>query len=390
MKILQVTNFFKPSWEAGGPARVSYELSKKLMEIGHDVTVYTTDGFKWRLNVGKNKPVDVDGLRTYYFRNLSSHLARKMVLPTPYYLPIVARREIKDFDVIHIHEYRTMPGLIVYYYATKYSVSYVLKAGGSLPIINRMQRMKKTFDILFGYRMLQNASKAIARNKREVKQYKKMGVNETKIEIIPVGINLNEYDNLPKKGVFRKKYSINDHEKIILFLGRIHKIKGIDLLVKAFRDLLMMLENIRLVIVGPDDGFMSTLKKLVIGFKIGNRILFTGPLYEKDKLKAYVDADVFVLPSIYETFPSTVLEAWACGVPVIVTDRCGIADFVAKVGYVVEYDKDQLQDALFKILSNEELRKKLGAESKKFVRENFSWDKIVKKTEALYETILTK
>src|SRR4030042_2636002 len=101
MKILQVTNFFKPSWESGGPARVVYEISRKLIEKGHEVTVYTTDGFKWRLDVEKNKPINVDGIRTYYFRNLSNFLAKKVFL-TPYYLPFVARREIKNFDIIHI------------------------------------------------------------------------------------------------------------------------------------------------------------------------------------------------------------------------------------------------------------------------------------------------
>ena len=116
MKILQVTNFFKPSWEAGGPPRVVYEISKKLVERGHEVTVYTTDGFKYRLNVEKNKPIDVDGIRVYYFRNLSSYLTRKWILPILYYLPMIAKKEIKEFDIIHIHEYRTFLAIITLYF----------------------------------------------------------------------------------------------------------------------------------------------------------------------------------------------------------------------------------------------------------------------------------
>ena len=119
-------------------------------------------------------------------------------------------------------------------------------------------------------------------------------------------------------------------------------------------------------------------------------MIVTGPLYDREKLEAYVDADVYVLPSIYETFPNTVLEAWACGTPVVVTDRCGIADLVNKVGYVVEYDENQLQDAIFKFLSDEELRKRLEAAGKKLVREEFSWGKVVGKIERLYETVLAK
>ena len=72
MRILYVSSFFKPSWESGGITRASYEIAKKLVERGHEVTVYTTDGFKSRLPVETNKPVYVDGIRVYYFKNLSS------------------------------------------------------------------------------------------------------------------------------------------------------------------------------------------------------------------------------------------------------------------------------------------------------------------------------
>lgn len=390
MKILHVTIFFKPSWEAGGLARVSYELSKKLVEKGHDVTVYTTDGFKSRLDVEKNKPVNVDGIRTYYFRNLSGYLARKMVLPIPYYLPMVLRREIKNFDIIHLHEYRALLEVIVHYYAKKCGVPYVLKAGGSLPRMHRMHRIKKIFDILIGYRLLYDAEKTIARNKREAEQYKIMGVHEGKIEVIPAGIDVSKYENLPKRGEFRRKYSIRDDEKVILYLGRIHKIKGIDLLVKAFASLEKELDDVKLVIVGPDDGFMSTLKNYTRKLQLENKIVFTGPLYEINKLRAYTDTDVYVLPSRYEILGVTVFEAWACSKPVIVTDRCDIADVVKKAGIVVEFDKDQLKDALLKILEDDELRKKLGAEGKKLVKKEFNWEIIAEKIEALYKMVLIK
>ena len=384
MKILQVTNFFKPSWESGGPARVAYEISKKLIERGHDVTVYTTDGFKSRLNVEKNKPVNVDGIKTYYFKNLSSYLSSKMVLPTPYYLPLVARKRIKEFDIIHIHEHRTILAAIIHHYAKKYNIPYVLQAHGSVLPNLRRQKLKKIFDLLFGYSLLRDASKVIALTKTELEQYKKMGVEKDKIEIIPNGIDLSEYANLPEKGKFRKKYSIRKDEKIILYLGRLHKVKGISLLTKAFSDLTKEMGNVRLVIVGPDDGFLSTLKKQVEILKVNDKILFTGPLYEKDKLEAYVDANVYVLPSVYETFPNTVLEACACGIPVITTNRCGVADFVVKVGYVVEYNKEQLKDAIFRVLSDDKLKRRFGEEGRKLVKKEFSWDKVIKRIEDIY------
>ncbi len=84
------------------------------------------------------------------------------------------------------------------------------------------------------------------------------------------------------------------------------------------------------------------------------------------------------------------LEACACGTPVIVTDRCGIADIVNKVGYVVEYDKDQLRDAIIKILSDEGLRRRFGENGKRLVGVEFGWDPIVRKIEGIYETTLAK
>jgi len=295
---------------------------------------------------------------------------------------------LKKFNIIHLHGYRHSLNVLTHHYAKKYDVPYVLKAGGSLPRITEHKGLKRLFDILFGYDLLRDAEKTIARNEREFEQYRIMGVNEDKIEILPVGINLTEYDNLPEKGAFRRKYLLGENEKLILYLGRIHRIKGLDLLVKAFAGLLKEFDNARLVIVGPDDGFLSTLKNLVQDLKIGDKVLFTGPLYERDKLEAYVDADVYVLPSIYETFPSTVLEAWACGTPVITTDRCGLADIVSKVGFVVKYDIEQIQNAIFEILSDDKLGKRFGTGSKKLVSEEFDLNKIIGKIEALYETLV--
>jgi len=294
---------------------------------------------------------------------------------------------IQNFDVIHLHDSRCFQGIIAHHYARKYNIPYVLQAHGAVLPFFQKQQLKKIFDIVIGYKILKDASRVIALTKTEAEQYKKMGVDENKIEIVPNGIDLSEYENLPDRGVFRRKYGIKSNEKIVLYLGRIHRIKGVDILVKAFSDLVNKMEGVTLVIAGPDDGFLSTLKAQIEDLKIGERILFTGPLYEQDKLEAYVDADVYVLPSIYETFPATVLEACACGTPVIITDRCGIADFVDKVGYVVKYDKNQLRDAIFKILSDKGLGKRFGDRGRKMVEECFDWSTVIKQIEKLYEGV---
>lgn len=387
MKILQMNPAFYPAMAYGGTVTISYQISKELVRRGHEVTVYTSDTLD-KNRRQETKFSEIDGIKVYYFRNLSNTLAWHRFVVTPGLISQLSK-EIKNFDIVHLHGTRNFQNIFVHHYAKKYGIPYVLQAHGSSPRIIEKKRLKKLYDWVWGYNILRDASKVVALTKIETEQYKKMGVDENKIEIVPNGIDLSEYENLPKRGGFRRKYKIKDDEKIILYLGRIHKIKGIDLLVKAFADLIKELDNIGLVIVGPDDGFLSTLKKQIKDLKISNRILFTGPLYERDKLRAYIDADVYVLPSVYETFGITVLEASACGTPIITTNNGDELDWIDdKVGYVVEYGKDQLQDAIVKMLSDKELRRRFGEEGKRLVREEFGWDKSVKRLEVLYETVI--
>jgi len=383
MRILQVTSFFKPSWEAGGIARVSYEISRKLAE-NNEVTVYTTDGFKKRLNVKKNQPLEFENMNVYYFKNLSNRLASKNFC-LPLMFPRVVKKNLNKFDIIHMHTFRSFLGICIRRYAKKYNIPYIVQTHGStLPHFSK-KRTKNIFDSIWGYKILSDASKVIALNKTEAEQYMRMGVSEEKIEIVPNGVDLSDYQNLLEVGEFRKRYFINDNEKVILFLGRIHKIKGIGLLVEAFGDLSKEMDNIKLVLVGPDDGYIDELKRFIQKLELGDKVLFTGPLYECNKIQAYVDADVYVLPSIYETFPVTVLEAWACGTPVIVTDGCGIKDYVENVGCVVQYNKNLLKNAIKRIIEDKKLIKEFSDGGKKLVKDEFDWKKIVEKLVTIYQ-----
>lgn len=383
MKILQVIPAFYPAMAYGGTVAVAYHLSRELARRGHEVTVYTSDSLD-KYHRQKSRISEVDGIKVYYFKTPSNRLAWNRLVFTPG-MRLQLSKEIKNFDIIHLHGFRNFQNIPTHHYAKKYNVPYVLQAHGSLPRIIQKQRLKKLYDWVWGNKILKDASKVIALTNTEAEQYKKMGVDENKIEIVPNGINLSEYENLPDRGVFRRKYGIKSNEKIVLYLARIHKIKGVDLLVEAFSDLASKMEDVKLVIAGPDDGFLSTIKAQIEDLKIGDKILFTGPLYGMNKLEVYVDADVYVLPSVYETFPVTVLEACACGTPVIVTDRCGISETIeGKAGYVVEYDKDQLQNTIFNVLNDEGLRMRFGEEAKKLVKRQFLWNGIITTIESVY------
>jgi glycosyltransferase involved in cell wall biosynthesis len=223
----------------------------------------------------------------------------------------------------------------------------------------------------------------------EAEQYKNIGVPEEKIEIIPNGIDMSQYADQPSKGSFKKKFSIKDNGKIVLYLGRIHRIKGIDILVEAFANVLKKLENVKLVVVGPDDGFLGELKQLIKALKVEDDVIMPGPLYGREKLEAYVDADFYVLPSRYETFPMTVLEAVACGKPVILTEKCGVAEYFRnKVGLVVKPDSKHLEEALLELLLNREKRA-IFEKNSKTVIEKFTISQIASKLEKVYEELST-
>lgn len=350
MRILHVCPYFKPSWEAGGPPRFVYELASQQVAMGHDVTVYTTDGFKERLNVKKDTMVDVNGIRTYYFRNLSMYLTAKFNLPLPCYLPVVAVKQIRFFDIIHIHEHRTFLAIVTSLLATRHNIPYVVQPHGSAPRMIKAWQ-KRLFDTLIGNRIIYNAKRIIASSRIESQYYKRVYPNleERMIARVPNPVNIPKK---PTGGSFRRKWELKDN-KIILYLGRIHERKGLNLLVKAFNQIKN--DKLKLVIAGPDDHYLQRLKKLISELGLEDRIILTGPLYGPSKFEAFADADVFVLPSIdeYESFGMAAAEAIACGTPVIVTSNCGISEWIDPTsGLIVEADEKSIKDAIIKILES--------------------------------------
>ncbi len=378
MKILQVTNLFSPVH--GGAAEVPYQLSKELAKRGHDVAVYTSDA-----KMGQERFTPVTGVKISPFKTLFG-------LATFYVTPAIigqAKVEIKQTNVIHLHNYRTFQNVVVHHYARKYGIPYVLQAHGSLPRIMGKKILKQLYDNAWGYRLLHDAARVFAVTDFEAAQYKSMGVSADRVEIVPHGVDLAEFNSLPKKGDFKRKYGLKEDQRIILYLGRIHQIKGLDLLVEAFADIARVQDNVNLVITGPDDGYLSTLKRLVSNLNIGERVLFTGLLDRQEKLKAYIDADVYVLPSSYEIFGITILEACACGTPVVITDRCGIADVInGQAGIAVPYDKEQLASAITHLLNDDKARLEFGKRGKLLVRDRFNWERIAKQVEGIYMTVL--
>jgi len=390
VNILQVTPYFAPAWAYGGPVRACYEVCTELARRGHKVTVYTTDSIGAQGRVNQNKTASsLSTLNIHYFKNLNNWLAfQHHLFITPGML-LEEKKRIRDFDIIHMVEYRTYQNVITYRYAQKYRIPYILQGHGSIPRRMNKQGLKNIFDAIWGYKLLRNACKVIALTPTEVEQCKPMGILDNKIEIVPNGVNLDEFNDLPIKGEFKNKHSLNTSDRMILYLGRIHAIKGIDMLIRAFAKLLEQNDGITLVIVGPDDGYLFTLKQLIDDLKIEKKIILAGPLYGKEKLEAYVDAEICILPSQSEGFPIGVLESCACGTPVIITEGCGITNVIDRnAGLVVPYDEDKMADAIALLLSDQQMRTRMGERGKLLIRERFNWKTIVDQLEDIYKGCL--
>ena len=378
MNILYVLPYFNP--KRGGDVNVCANLAREFVKRGHEVTILTTD---FELDVNYLNYIEEQGINVVHSKVLFN-------LGLFIYSPEMKKwlnKNISNFDIIHLHTFRAYQNNIIHEYSKKYKVPYILQAHGSVLPFFQKQKLKKVYDHIWGYKLLQDASKVIALTETELEQYKEMKIPENKIKIVPNGINLSEYQDLPKKGEFRKKYGIKDDDKVILYLGRLNKTKGIDLLIKSFSEISKELNKVKLVIAGPDDGFLSALKELSNNLMLDDNILFTGPIYKTEKMAAYVDASVFVTPS-FSGFPMTFLESCACGTPVVTTNKGDELNWITNIGYTIQYEKNSLKDTLVKILKNDELLENLSEKCSKFVQVNFNLEITINKFQELYEKVL--
>ncbi len=385
MKILQVVSTPPLAWDTGGPARIVYEVSKKLVKLGHEVTIVTSDIMKPGLRFGSHRRTENEsGVKTLRFRNLSDHLAWKHKVFISPGAAIYVRNHVREYDVVHLQDLISLQAVATSRYCRRCSVPYVLSAHGSLVWLGYSKAPSQLYGRLFGPNIIDNARFVLALTRSERLQYANLGVAAERIRLVPNGIETAQYARLPEKGRFKRKLGIREDRRVVLFLGRIHKIKGIDILVESFSRMSSIMDDAILVIAGPDDGYLTYAKSLVNAFGVEDRVLFPGPLYDEDKTEAFMDADVFVLPSEYEAFGITVLEAWACGTPVIVTERSAISDMVELAGIVVKHDASSLQIALENILKNHDLRIDLGEKGRNLVLGKFNLTEISKNLEGIY------
>jgi glycosyltransferase involved in cell wall biosynthesis len=383
MKLLFLSRCYYPAVGYGGPIFKMAALAERLVCRGNEVTVWTTD----RLTPSEQMPGapferEYGLVRVIYHRTGAGYRWDRIVPGFGSF----CREQLSGFDAIHIFGYRDLLAPFVCARARKRGIPYVLEPLGSLLPHLRSFKKKWLYDRTLGRPIVGGARFLIATSAHERADFMEFGIAESRIAERPNGINLEEFDALPARGGLRKKLEIPDQALIALFLGRINPKKGLERLIASMEQS----PEAYLVIAGPADEpeFLSRLRRLAASLRIDSRVRFVGPVYDAAKLEALADADLFVLPSDRENFGNSVAEAIACRIPVIVTDRCGIAPLVEnRAGIVIPPDVQALANALRTLTADGALRSQYSTGCAA-MRDELAWDGPLDAQERIYHSLV--
>lgn len=378
LKILQVSPFYYP--HIGGIEKHVWELSNKLVKAGHRVTVYTS-------NVPISEKHEIDkGVDIYRFKSYYSLLNNHFV--PGYFFKLFGDNR---FDIIHMHGALHFSSNITAFSQIFKRCPIVLTTHGAT---GDYQGWKGIAEALYyktiGKWTLNSADRIITPALKEVDLLKSLGMNRDKIVVIPHGINLNQIFLTGDPEKFKRLYGSNN-KKIILFVGGLIPRKGINYLIDAMR--YVKSDSILLIVGGELQGHpdvKKVLKQQIKELGLKKRVLFLGRLSKEDLEKAYIAADLFVLPSLSEVFGLVILEAMSYGKCVIASNVLGPSTIIKnnENGILFEARNSmELAEKIDYLLCNEGLRKKIGAAARKEIEKKYNWDAAFNKILEVYMAV---
>ena len=390
LNILHVAPAFYPATQYGGPVHVIYELAKRQIKLGHQVYVITSN-----LYVEDKLRADqihvIDGINVLYlsYRNIWKNLMGAHFIITPKLKAFTKQIfSQNNFDIVHIHELRNYLSPLVSKLCIKKNIPYIITPHGTLHTRGESVLKKSIFDQIYGKRILRNANNITVLTPHEKRELQALyNIDESNYYLLPNGIDLEKYSYSLTDNNFKSNLGINSDDRLILYLGRLHKTKGLDLLLKAFS--LVVQKNLYLVIAGTSEGgnFKYQTQLGIIAKKLGieEHVKFTGFIDGDIKLNAYRSSEIFVLPSRYESFGLVILEAMACQCPVVTTNAVALSDTLAsnQAAIVTKLSSVDLANSINLLLSDSRLRKRTVNNANKFIKQ-FSWDHCVEKLDQLY------
>ena len=387
MRVLHVISNLDP--RSGGPTTVVRTLSAYQARSGLNVTVCTSTPKRSMVIKNAKTTVPFEDNLNYRFFPTWSHL-----LISPQMVKWF-NNNLPSYDIVHVHGLYRFPVTTAAYCARKAQVPYIIMPHGALdPFLYKQSQygllLKRIYERLFDIPNLNHATAIHYTAEEEAKQASFLKLN-TKPVIVPNGIDWEGFLKLPSKGNFRRRIGLDFHSPLILFLGRINFKKGLDLLVPAFKSVSQTHAEARIAFVGPDnDGYGADVRRWCREQCVHDKVFFIDHLGFEDVKEAYVDADLFVLPSYTENFGLTVVEAMACGTPVVISDQVNIwRDVLASgAGLVVRLDIGELADAICLLLADKRSAEAMGARGRVSAQTDYAWPRIVEQLKQVYQELI--
>ncbi len=372
MRVLHVTPYFAPAFGYGGPPRSILGLCRALQAAGVEVEVFTTtaDGAR-ELRPSPPEGDRVDGALVRYFP-LSA--PRRMFQARG--LGAALATATARADLIHIHGLWNLPGWTAARIARRLDIPYVISPRGMLDAGSLAHHAARKWIAYWAVerRNLAGAAFLHATSAAEAEALEARGAGAP-VMTLPNGVNAPAA-GLPARGAFRTRLGIPPGAPLVVYLGRIHPIKRLDLLAAAFERLRASRPDVRLVIAGPDEaGHRRALEPHFA--RLGSSAHWTGELSESEKWSLLADADALGVCSDSESFGMSVVEAMAAGLPVVVTQTCPWEEIeTARAGFWVPQEAEAVADGLREILAHPAKAREMGERGRQLVQSRYDWDTV--------------
>jgi len=336
-----------------------------------------------RLDVETGKFIEVG--ERFWVKYYNETIVDKLSLP----LLLNLRKDIATADVVHIQSIFNTPTPVALYHAVKAGKPVVLSPRGVLGswIMNQGNSFKKQWLNLF-IKPFANKVCWHATAEQEKEEILSHFPN-AKVAIIPNGIDILEFSSPDclSKEAFVKHYTGKDinASRIVVSMGRLHKKKGFDILITAFKLLLSDFPDSVLVIAGQDEGEKENLQNQLIREGLTGRAFIIGPVSGVQKVNFLANADVFVLPSHNENFGNVYAEALACGTPIVASLNTPWQEVETSLcGRWVDNTEEENYRAIRDLFNADQ--EVLRLNSKKYI-EKYSWQNVGKMFESLFAEI---
>jgi len=302
------------------------------------------------------------------------------------------RKLAKAADIVQCHGLWMFMNYATYAAAKGTRKPYVVTFHGMAEpwILSRSRLKKRAVEDLFQMRSLQTAACIHAICEPELHSIRQYGVRAP-VAVIPNGVNLNRFQNLPDRSIFEDRYPELKSKKRLLFMARLHPKKGLLPLLEAWKTIAGEFADWQLVIAGPDEkGHRAEVEAVIESGRLHESVSLIGMVAGSAKLETLAAADAFVLPSFSEGFSVSIIEAMASGLPVILTPGCNFPE-ATRAGAAIEVNPtpEELAEALRSLLGAPESdRQDMGARGRDLVARNYTWDHIAHDMKAVYEWAL--